>query len=51
VTSIPRVACAAAFATLLAIPASGMAAEATIRFPGGGTKHLSLAWAPLKKLG
>ena len=25
-------------------------AEATIRFRGAGTKHLSLAWAPLKKL-
>ena len=25
-------------------------AEATIRFRDAGTKHLSLAWAPLKKL-
>ena len=33
-TSISRVACAAAFATLLAIPASGIAAEATIRIEG-----------------
>ncbi len=28
----------------------GDRAEATIRFRGVGTKHLSLAWAPLKKL-
>ena len=28
----------------------GDKAEATIRFREAGTKHLSLAWAPLKKL-
>ncbi|MFM7685823.1 MAG: hypothetical protein ACKPDI_07860 [Actinomycetota bacterium] len=28
----------------------GERAEATIRFPSVGTKHLSLAWAPLRKL-
>jgi DNA helicase-2/ATP-dependent DNA helicase PcrA len=27
----------------------GESAEATINFPGVGTKHLSLAWAPLRK--
>ncbi len=27
----------------------GEAAEATVNFPGVGTKHLSLAWAPLRK--
>ena len=27
----------------------GEGAEATINFPGVGTKHLALAWAPLKK--
>ena len=27
-------------------PESG---EATVNFPGIGTKHLSLAWAPLRK--
>ena len=27
----------------------GESAEATVNFPGFGTKHLSLAWAPLRK--
>ncbi len=36
---------------ILEIRGQGDKAEATIRFQGGGTKHLSLAWAPLKKLG
>ena len=27
----------------------GESAEATVNFPGVGTKHLSLAWAPLRK--
>ncbi len=31
-------------------PRPGRAAEATVNFPGVGTKHLSLAWAPLTKL-
>jgi len=35
---------------ILEIRGQGDKAEATIRFPGVGTKHLSLAWAPLKKL-
>jgi DNA helicase-2/ATP-dependent DNA helicase PcrA len=35
---------------ILEIRGQGDKAEATIRFQGGGTKHLSLAWAPLKKL-
>jgi DNA helicase-2/ATP-dependent DNA helicase PcrA len=35
--------------TILEIRGSGERAEATIRFPGVGTKHLSLAWAPLTK--
>jgi DNA helicase-2/ATP-dependent DNA helicase PcrA len=35
---------------ILEIRGQGDRAEATIRFPGVGTKHLSLAWAPLKKL-
>ncbi|MFZ4720789.1 MAG: 3'-5' exonuclease, partial [Ilumatobacteraceae bacterium] len=35
---------------ILEIRGEGDRAEATIRFPGAGTKHLSLAWAPLKKL-
>ncbi len=34
---------------ILEIRGQGDKAEATIRFPGVGTKHLSLAWAPLKK--
>ncbi len=35
---------------ILEVRGEGDRAEATIRFPGVGTKHLSLAWAPLKKL-
>ena len=35
---------------ILEIRGQGERAEATIRFPGVGTKHLSLAWAPLRKL-
>jgi DNA helicase-2/ATP-dependent DNA helicase PcrA len=35
---------------ILEIRGQGDKAEATIRFPEAGTKHLSLAWAPLKKL-
>jgi superfamily I DNA/RNA helicase len=36
---------------ILEIRGQGDRAEATIRFAGAGTKHLSLAWAPLKKIG
>jgi DNA helicase II / ATP-dependent DNA helicase PcrA len=36
---------------ILEIRGQGDKAEATIRFAGAGTKHLSLAWAPLKKIG
>jgi DNA helicase-2/ATP-dependent DNA helicase PcrA len=36
---------------ILEIRGQGDRAEATIRFAGAGTKHLSLAWAPLKRLG
>ena len=35
---------------ILEIRGQGDRAEATIRFREAGTKHLSLAWAPLKKL-
>ncbi|MCB1000795.1 MAG: ATP-binding domain-containing protein [Acidimicrobiales bacterium] len=35
---------------ILEVRGDGDRAEATIRFRGVGTKHLSLAWAPLKKL-
>jgi DNA helicase-2/ATP-dependent DNA helicase PcrA len=35
---------------IIDIAGSGDKAEATINFPGSGTKHLALAWAPLKKL-
>ena len=35
---------------ILDITGAGEKAEATINFPGVGTKHLALAWAPLKKL-
>lgn len=35
---------------ILEIRGQGDKAEATIRFAGVGTKHLSLAWAPLKRL-
>lgn len=36
---------------IIEVRGSGDKAEATIRFRDVGTKHLSLAWAPLKKLG
>ncbi|MDX2378954.1 MAG: 3'-5' exonuclease, partial [Acidimicrobiia bacterium] len=36
---------------IIDIAGTGEKAEATINFPGVGTKHLALAWAPLKKLG
>jgi len=35
---------------IIDITGAGEKAEATINFPGTGTKHLALAWAPLKKL-
>ena len=35
---------------IVEIRGQGDKAEATIRFRDAGTKHLSLAWAPLKKL-
>jgi DNA helicase-2/ATP-dependent DNA helicase PcrA len=35
---------------IIEISGTGEKAEATINFPGVGTKHLALAWAPLKKL-
>ncbi len=35
---------------IIDISGSGEKAEATINFPGAGTKHLALAWAPLKKV-
>jgi DNA helicase-2/ATP-dependent DNA helicase PcrA len=35
---------------IIDISGSGEKAEATINFPGTGTKHLALAWAPLKKI-
>ena len=35
---------------IIDISGAGEKAEAVINFPGAGTKHLSLAWAPLKKL-
>jgi DNA helicase-2/ATP-dependent DNA helicase PcrA len=35
---------------ILEIRGEGERAEATIRFRDVGTKHLSLAWAPLTKL-
>jgi DNA helicase-2/ATP-dependent DNA helicase PcrA len=35
---------------IIDISGAGEKAEATINFPGAGTKHLALAWAPLKKL-
>jgi DNA helicase-2/ATP-dependent DNA helicase PcrA len=35
---------------IINISGSGDAAEAVINFAGVGTKHLALAWAPLKKL-
>ena len=36
---------------ILEIRGAGDRAEATIRFPGVGTKHLALAWAPLRRIG
>jgi DNA helicase-2/ATP-dependent DNA helicase PcrA len=36
---------------IIDITGSGEKAEATVRFAGAGTKHLSLAWAPLRKVG
>jgi DNA helicase-2/ATP-dependent DNA helicase PcrA len=36
---------------IIDISGTGEKAEATINFAGVGTKHLALAWAPLKKLG
>ena len=33
---------------IIEIRGQGDRAEATVRFTSGGTKHLSLAWAPLK---
>jgi DNA helicase-2/ATP-dependent DNA helicase PcrA len=35
---------------ILELRGSGDKAEATVRFKDNGTKHLALAWAPLKKL-
>jgi len=35
---------------IIDVVGDGDKAEATINFSGVGTKHLSLAWAPLKKL-
>jgi DNA helicase-2/ATP-dependent DNA helicase PcrA len=35
---------------IIEISGSGDAAEAVVNFPGAGTKHLALAWAPLKRL-
>jgi DNA helicase-2/ATP-dependent DNA helicase PcrA len=35
---------------IIDISGTGEKAEATINFPGVGTKHLALAWAPLKRL-
>jgi DNA helicase II / ATP-dependent DNA helicase PcrA len=35
---------------IIDISGAGEKAEAVINFPGVGTKHLSLAWAPLKRL-
>ncbi len=35
---------------IIDISGAGEKAEATINFPGAGTKHLALAWAPLKKV-
>src|SRR5205085_5349110 len=34
---------------VLEVTGSGDKAEAVVRFPGTGEKHLLLAWAPLKK--
>jgi DNA helicase-2/ATP-dependent DNA helicase PcrA len=35
---------------VIEITGSGEKAEVTVRFRDRGTKHLALAWAPLKKL-
>jgi DNA helicase-2/ATP-dependent DNA helicase PcrA len=35
---------------IIDISGTGEKAEAVINFPGAGTKHLALAWAPLKKV-
>jgi DNA helicase-2/ATP-dependent DNA helicase PcrA len=35
---------------VIEVRGEGDRAEASVRFAGVGTKHLSLAWAPLKKL-
>ena len=35
---------------IIGISGEGDKAEAVINFAGAGTKHLALAWAPLKKL-
>jgi DNA helicase-2/ATP-dependent DNA helicase PcrA len=34
---------------VLQVKGSGDSAEAVVRFPGVGEKHLLLAWAPLKR--
>ena len=34
---------------IIEIRGQGDSAEATVSFPGVGTKHLALAWAPLRK--
>jgi DNA helicase-2/ATP-dependent DNA helicase PcrA len=36
---------------IIDITGSGEKAEATVRFAGAGTKHLALAWAPLRRVG
>ena len=36
---------------VLEIRGEGEKAEVTVRFRDKGTKHLALAWAPLKKIG
>jgi DNA helicase II / ATP-dependent DNA helicase PcrA len=35
---------------IIELRGAGDKAEATVRFVDVGTKHLALAWAPLKKL-
>ena len=35
---------------IIDIRGQGEAPEATVNFPGVGTKHLALAWAPLRKV-
>jgi hypothetical protein len=34
---------------IIELRGQGDSAEATVNFPGVGTKHLALAWAPLRK--